>query len=718
MIQPEMECLSCQNPYWAAGVFVGPAGLTALQRDFGPQGLSVGWQFALRTGATDWEQAAPLWSALSRLGAQVPKLTGGTAPVASTLSASSALIGPLAGAIATAHATDTLLWIMYVSLGVAGLVVLALAARMLVLRRSAELAVRRARGASVRQLYAAVAGGAALACVPAGALGALLAVLLTAGPEPAKGWWPPAVVLVTAVIAPGLLAAWQHRLPRHRGGAARQPRGARGLVRLVAEATAVAASVAGLVVFRQQGPVTSGAGAAFGGGSAFAGAVPLAPGSGVDLYTSAAPVLVAIPAVIVVLRLYPLVLRALLRGSARGAGATAFVGLARAARTRLTPALPAFALVLTLSVAAFAGLVRDAVINSEVATSWRAAGADVSITATRQFNVNPSAVITPQAQRAAAALPGVTHAAAVWQSQWQTAFGQQVTVIAVDPAAYAALVASTEGYSPVAAGLLAAPHGTGEPQPVLASPQGASQLSGAAGLDTLTSGGGVAPVRVRVAGLVATTPALPGVASFVIIPFSALRSTLTPPGPLPVNQLLLAGGDIDHARLDALMATMVQGGQATVRSDILNALATAPLQHGTFQLYALALWAAAGLGLLIMLLELALGAAERESTLARLATMGLAEGQRARLVALEVLPAVLAAAVAGAVCAAALPRVVAPAIDLSVFTGSSGAVTLAPNAASVALPLAGLVVLATVTLTIEIRTGRRRGVAASLRMGE
>jgi putative ABC transport system permease protein len=98
--------------------------------------------------------------------------------------------------------------------------------------------------------------------------------------------------------------------------------------------------------------------------------------------------------------------------------------------------------------------------------------------------------------------------------------------------------------------------------------------------------------------------------------------------------------------------------------------------------------------------------------------MGLGEGQRARLVALEVLPAVLAAAVAGAACAAALPRVVAPGIDLSVFTGSSATVTLAPNAASVALPLAGLAVLAAVSLAVEIRTGRRRGVAASLRMGE
>jgi putative ABC transport system permease protein len=162
---------------------------------------------------------------------------------------------------------------------------------------------------------------------------------------------------------------------------------------------------------------------------------------------------------------------------------------------------------------------------------------------------------------------------------------------------------------------------------------------------------------------------------------------------------------------------MIPGGIITFRSDILNGLTGAPLQHGAFVLFALALVAAAVLGLAVMLLELALGAAEREATLARLATMGLAEGQRARVVALEVLPAVVAAAVAAWACAMVLPRVVAPAIDLSAFTGSPATVALAPDVASVALPVAGLVAVAIVSLAIEIRSGRRRRVAASLRAG-
>ena len=45
--------------------------------------------------------------------------------------------------------------------------------------------------------------------------------------------------------------------------------------------------------------------------------------------------------------------------------------------------------------------------------------------------------------REIAAVPGVRQAAAVWATGWQTSGGQAVTVLAVDPAGYAALSAGT-----------------------------------------------------------------------------------------------------------------------------------------------------------------------------------------------------------------------------------------------------------------------------------
>ena len=695
VLKPDLEEPNpAASPFWVGEVFAGPDEIDAIQRYFGPEGLNLQWEYPLAVGSLDGQQAAPLYQALNRLGGQSPALTGDVAPASGVLQVTTGLLQPLAAFLATAQAVDTLLWLLYVSLAVASLVVLLLAARMVAMRRSAELSMCRARGASERQLAAAVVRGAAVACVPAAALAVLLAVMLVpgAGPTiavgPAGGWLPPAVTLLVAVCAPAAIAAWQHRLPRRRGGRRGDRRGRRIRTRLVAEATAVAAAVAGIIVFRQQGTQ---------------------PGSGVNLYTSAAPVLIAIPAVIVVLRVYPVVLRGLLRGSARGSGATAFLGLARAARTALTPALPAFALVLVLSVAAFAGMVRDAVTRGEVAASWQATGADATIGAAGQFIT--IATISPAALRAAETVPGVTHAAAVFRAGWTPPGGQPLTGLAVDPASYAALVAATQTFPEAPARLLAAA-AAGNAQPVLASPQAAAELG--RGVTTLDTDAGARPVRVRVAGVLSGTPALPAGGAFVIMPLAAIHPES---GPVPVNELLLTGAGIDSARLSAVVREMIPGGVTTFRSDILKDLTAAPLQHGAFVLFALAVVAAAALGLAVMLLELSLGSAEREATLARLATMGLGEGQRTRVVVLEVLPAVVAAAVAAWACALVLPRVIAPAVDLSVFTGSAAAVALAPDVASIALPLAGLVVVAVAGLAVEIRANRRRRVAASLRAG-
>jgi putative ABC transport system permease protein len=579
-----------------------------------------------------------------------------------------------------------------------------LAARMIVLRRGAELTLLRSRGASLLQVGLAAGRGVAVSCVPAAVIAGAVAVLLIPRQSPPGGWWPGLAVLVVAVGAPAVLAVWQQRLPRSgRGRAAvgysrpgqtgaNQPslaygalgygkrgrRRSRAGVRLLVEVVAVLGAVGGIIVFRQEGSQ---------------------PGAAVDLYTSAAPALVAIPVVIVVLRVYPLVLRGLLRGAVRGRSATGFVGLARAARSRLTPALPAFALVLAITVAAFAGMVRDAVTRGDVSASWQATGADAAVS-----DLSLSGVIPAAAQRAFAAAPGVRQTAVV--SEW-VATGPdnaQVTALAVDPASYAALVASSPTWPAVDPGLL-----TGDG--VLASPQALADFGGKKTVALAPDNGG-APVRVRVAGTLSGTPALTAGGAFVLMPESLVVHEVS----ILPNVMLLNGPGIDTARLTALVNKMVPLATTTTRSEVLGTLTGAPVQRGAFLLFALALAVAAVLGLAVMLLQLALGAADREATLARLATMGLGEGQRARLVLFEVLPAVIAAAVAAVASALVLPRIVGPAINLSVFTGSSAGVPLVPDVASVALPIAGLVVVAAVTLTIEIRA--RRGVVATLRGGE
>ena len=218
-------------PTWVGDVIAGSGEIDAVQQDFGIQGLNMQWTLPLQTGAIGGQQAQPLYNALNQLTTQSVRLTGDVAPVGDVLQAgSTGLQQSIGGFITTADSVDTVLWLLYVSLVVAGLVVLLLAARMVALRRSAELAIRRARGASLWQLAAATALGAALACVPAAAIAVGLAVLVVPGSRLGPGvtlagiWWPPAAVLLVAVCAPAVIAVWQHRLPRRRAQRRRRPR--------------------------------------------------------------------------------------------------------------------------------------------------------------------------------------------------------------------------------------------------------------------------------------------------------------------------------------------------------------------------------------------------------------------------------------------------------------------------------------------------------------
>jgi putative ABC transport system permease protein len=355
--------------------------------------------------------------------------------------------------------------------------------------------------------------------------------------------------------------------------------------------------------------------------------------------------------------------------------------------------------------AAFTIMLRDAVVRGEVAASWQETGADVVVT------YAPGATASPSVVRAFAAVPGVQHAAPVVELPLYRVGSQLVTAIAVDPDSYAALVASTEGYSPVEPALLTQAPGNSAAVPVLASPGVLAILGGGRESVAIAGQQGLPALRVRVSGELQSTPALPAGGSFMVAPLSAVGGSAA-----PVNMLLLTGPSIDMARLQAVVASTHGAGAPIIstRSQVLQELTGAPLQHGTFLIFTLAIVFALLLALAVLLLELALSTAERELTMAKLATMGLDERQRVRLAVLEALPAIAAAAVAAVACAIALPRLVAPAVNLSAFTQSQSSVPLRPDFASFLLPLAGLFVVTVVAVGYEIRAWRGR-VAGTLR---
>jgi putative ABC transport system permease protein len=679
-------------PYWLGGVIADPDQLTAMQNAFYGPGMELQWEFPLAVGGVNANQAQQLRDDLNRATAVTPPLTGTLAAGANALTVTSPLISDLSLFLGTQAGIETVLLLLFVSLIVVGAAVILLAARMIVARRNGELTMLRARGGSLRQVAAVMARTAVIAGGPAAVIGAGLAIALTPGGavSSSAGWSLAGIAILTALAGPPLVAAWQHRKPAPAGHPARitsaeTGRTATAWRRPVAEVTACAASVAGLIVLHDQG---------------------LPAGGGTDLYLTIVPVLVAIPVVLVMLRLYPLAVRGLLATSARRAGATGFIALSRAAGSSLTGVLPAFALVLALSLATFAGGVSQGITRGEIAASWHTTGADVLIEA------GPSSgPVGPAAVKAIAAVRGVRRATAVWNTNWVTPYGQPVTVVAVDPASYADVVAGTP-FPAFPAGKIGPASGPvlafGATVPVLASPSAAAILGG--GATQLNSLSPMGPFKVRVAGTLSSTPAQPAGGAFVVMPLQTLPGPTGLPAP---NMVLVTGSAIDDAQLSAVASKVIPGNTTTFRTAVLASLDSSPLQHGAALIIALTIAAAAAFGLFIVILGLALGSAERELTLARLTVMG--HERPTRLVMTEAMPAVLAAVVAGAACAVALSQTIGSSIDLSAFTGTNAPVQFQPDVLAFGLPAAAIGVLAVAALVAEARALRRRGVTGMLR---
>jgi len=680
--------------YWVGGVFTDPDQLVAMQEVLGSSAIDMQWLYPLAVGGVGADGVQALLDNLNRATTVPTGLTGVFAPAVSTTSVATPLAPVLSAFVETQAAVQTVLLLLFVSLIVVGAAVILLAAGMIAGRRADDLGLLRSRGASVRQVATLMLRSTAIVCGLAALAGAGLAVAV-AGPSDASsalGLSLAAVTVVTALAGPPLIAAWQHRRPGSRpAGSSRAYPGREGstrsrmagLRRLVAEVTAVAASVAGLVILHDQGVSANG---------------------GINLYLAVTPVLVTIPVVLIVLRLYPLAVGGLLRLSSRRAGATGFVALAGAARSSLAGVLPAFALVLALSLATFAGMVNQAITRGEIAASWQSTGADVAITAT-------SAAVTPAAEKAIAAVPGVRHLTATWNTTWATPGGQSVTLVAVDPASYAALVATTPfpavPLAKLGTGYSSAVSST-ETVPVLASPAAAASLGGTTA--QLSPPVAVGPIRVRVAGTVTSIPGQPPGSAFLVMPIRRLPG---PRGVPAVNQILITGSGISTAAMSAVIARQLPGASTTFRSVALATLAGSPLQHGADLILPLTIATAAGFGLFILMLGVALGTSDRALTLARLTVMG--HERPTRLVLLETLPAVVLAVAAAVACALALPPLVGSALDLSVFTGSGAPVPVRPNWISLGLPAVAAVLLAAAALATEARRLSRRGVATMLR---
>ncbi|MFG2373723.1 ABC transporter permease [Streptomyces sp. NPDC048504] len=563
--------------------------------------------------------------------------------------------------------------------GTVALVVLLMAGGLTADRRRTELALLRARGASLRGLTARLLAETAVIAVPAGAVG--LTAALLAAPEGRRTHAVAAALAValTASAALPVRAALTHRTvgvhgPREDVTAVRP-----SLSRTVAELTLLVLASGAVEALRRRG--TS--------------------GSAGDQLVALAPVLVGVIAALVLVRVYPLLLRRLTRPAGRLRGAVGHLSLARAGRTSVSAVLPLLALLTALTTAAFGGSVLAGVDDARDHAALLAVGADARLDATAPLPAELPGRVSRLAGVDGLAEVSITDQAKPLDGQ------EAVPLVGVDPGSYAELTDRT-GFGAFTGGRLKR---SGSVLPALASPSVASHYGTRPFLVRLPD---TSAVTVRIVLVRDVTPAVSG-ADFLVVDRAGLSGTAARP-----SSLLVTGA---HVSGSALRGAAGSSAGVTVRAEERARYVDSPLQSGAERIYAAAVAAGAGYAVLALLLALLRAAPERAALLARLRTMGLSRAQGRRLLILESLPQAVLAAAGGALTGWATIRLLAPGFDLtSVALASTrnplGEARLRTDPVSLAVPAIGVLLVAVGVAGVQAWWSGRQSSVRELRAGD
>jgi putative ABC transport system permease protein len=690
---------------WDSGALVSSAEIAAMQRLW-PGGNAQGvWYYPVDLSRITPALLTPTGSAVSALvvsseaqtSALAAGLGSGPGRYLVTLAQDPTMSSQLPGQLATIQneltSTGTIDSLVLAGLFAAGLLLMLLCAGLAADRYEAEFRLIRARGGSVAQI-ARLALARSLGAVGIGAvIGFSIASLTIAAPPGSHYLWVlPAVTALIGVAAVPTRSAWMLRgtvSPAGRRADILVPR--RSGRRVVAELTVLAVAIAAVVALRVRGL-----------------------GSGGDL-AEVSPLLVAAAASIGIARLYPVPVRALLPVAMGRRGPVGFLGLARAGRAGAGAILPALALVLTLTLAAFSWMLSQSVTSGQATTAWQQVGADAVV------NVPGNADIPVSAQRAIDAVPGVRDSALVYETARSTVFAPSlypsanrsfsVGLLVVNPDEYAAVAQGTP-WPKFPAGVLS--HRAG-PVPILISDPVATAEPGHGylGAREVLELGGI-DLHVVVAGTISATPAFPTGGAYVVLPQWAEAQFPSIAGP---STVLVTGPGLSAATLTEVVARHLPGSQIVMRSQVLADLHNSASEYAV-RLFVLSVWAAAALSAVALFFGLAATAPGRRLLRSRLSALGMSASQ-ARALALTDPISLLSVAVLGMVTAGSvLVLISAQTVNLGPLIGAVGAVGVSMNLPALLIPAVVAVAAALAATAVENRLAERAGTASALRTEE
>ncbi len=558
------------------------------------------------------------------------------------------------------------------------LVVLALTARMLAIRRRPSIMLAAARGASMRQLGVLLAieglvlgllgavGGAVAGLVVGGGRGIVVAVI------------PALIALTPAAVLPvlGLLVS-RRRVRADLGTASRTL--ARWRLAGELAIVGVAAAAVGLVL--------SGARSSQGV---------------VDPLLTMVPLLLAGVGCVITLRIVPVVLAAIERGVPARRGLLALVGPARARRDPEIRIAPVLAVVVGVAISVFSVAFFTTVQDGIQVAARSAVGADMRVSAPYLGDDQLGAI---------AAIDGVANAAPVYAEEQRDAElpnGQlRVTVYVIDVAELRTVQTDPATAIPLPDGLTA-DVGDGDPVPVIAS----ERLAGLAGAEQLE----IAREQVDILGSAPTTTPLGSASNWVAVDRRYADRLVTTefspsvvlldleasarPGDVAKAALTVAGGEPATATTPAMIADLRLSDPA------LNGVRAALV--GSVAVVALLLALAIGM-------TLVLGAPARGRLLALLGALGFRRSRELPIVLWEVAPAVAIALPVGLGIGLLLPWIVIPAIDLTGFVGGTAQPAVHLGGWAPALVAAAFLAVTALAVLVAALVARRVTAARTLR---
>lgn len=574
-----------------------------------------------------------------------------------------------------------------------------LGARLIVARRGTSLAVAAARGGSAAQIRGLLALEGLVVGLPAAALGYAAAGLVVPRSTGPAEWVVAAVVGLVPALALALTSGERSLRESRADLGARS----RSRLRWIAEVAVLAlAAIAvwrlmdrGLVGVTPEEPTSPPPAAA--GAAGVEGVGPTVT-PGVDLLMAATPVLLALAACLVTLRLYPVPVNALVSVFRRRSGLISFLGAARAVRDPAGGLLPALTVILGVAVAVFSSVMTSTITDGAERSAWNANGAHLRLS---------GPWMDEQLVQAIREVEGVGEVAVV--SRWGSTADLQgatsakgVTVYVVD-----STLAAVQTAAPLVDALPGAVFGASGATPIVTG----GAISGSSGSATLTN---VGPVEV--VGHVEELPGARSGRSFVVLDRAAWEAAgketttgtlalLSVENPAQVEQVA-----------EELRAAVPNALIDTPRAQ-LDTFRSAPLTSGLTRMFAAAVMVTTGLTVLAIVIVQLMGAPARARLLAVLRTLGLAPRQGRGLTAWELAPLLAAAFLVGAVVGLAIPWLLLRAIDLTGMTGGQRQPALTVDWAVLGPVLAGILVAVTVAVTVSSAVAARTDLARQLRIG-